>query len=88
MMRAYILPLLILLGACSPQAQEYVANAQHKPELVEDEFHAADAAILPYRSWIPETKTTAAIVALHGFNDYSRAFEESGLFFQEHGVAV
>ena len=42
---------------------------------------------LPSRNWTPE-KPRAVIIALHGFNDYSHAFENSGKFFKAHHIAV
>jgi len=37
-------------------------------------FVTADGLVLPLRSWQPESPPTAVILALHGFNDYSKAF--------------
>ncbi len=84
---AYPLSLIFLLAACAPQVQPYVA-ADHPPRLDAEIFHAQDEASLPYRSWLPRGKPKAVIVALHGFNDYSRAFEEAGEYFQKRGIAV
>lgn len=36
---------------------------------------APDGAVLPLRRWLPEGDPRAVLLALHGFNDYSRAFE-------------
>ncbi len=44
--------------------------------------------MLPLKSWLPKSKPKAVIVALHGFNDYSNAFQSTGTFFAAHGVAV
>ncbi len=46
-----------------------------------------DDIALPTRSWLPK-HPKAIIVALHGFNDYSNAFESAGAYFRERGVAV
>jgi alpha-beta hydrolase superfamily lysophospholipase len=44
---------------------------------------------LPRRAWLPEdTPPRAVILALHGFNDYSNAFEAFGTYAAGHGVAV
>jgi acylglycerol lipase len=42
----------------------------------------------PHRVWLPEEPPRAVILALHGFNDYSNAFERFGHYAVEHGVAV
>ena len=66
---------LLLLTACTPQVQEMRPVADIKSEI-------------PYRSWLPAQKPRAVIIALHGFNDYSNAFEYPGKFFKARGVAV
>lgn len=49
----------------------------------------ADSYELPRRVWLPpDTPPRAAILAVHGFNDYSNAFDAFGTFAAEHGVAV
>lgn len=52
-------------------------------------FVAADGAVLPVRHWLPQEpeETRAVLVALHGFNDYSRAFEMPAAFFRHQGIA-
>ncbi|WP_431858508.1 lysophospholipase [Azospirillum sp.] len=50
---------------------------------------AADGVALPLRSWLPEQQPVrAAVVALHGFNDYSKAFEGTGRSFADYGIAT
>ena len=58
------------------------------PELASKEMVTADGARLPLRSWIPEGEVRAAIVALHGMNDYSRAFEEPAKALAWRGIAT
>ncbi|WP_255448585.1 alpha/beta hydrolase [Telmatospirillum sp. J64-1] len=44
---------------------------------------------MPLRSWLPEgQEVTAAVVALHGFNDYSKAYTGAGEHLSARGVAV
>jgi len=44
---------------------------------------------LPRRVWLPDdTPPRAVILAVHGFNDYSNAFETFGTFAAGHGIAV
>jgi alpha-beta hydrolase superfamily lysophospholipase len=47
-----------------------------------------DGARLPLRSWLPAGETTAVVLAVHGFNDYSFAFDEPGKFLANQGIAV
>ena len=48
----------------------------------------AEPQDLPRRAWLPEDPPRAVILAVHGFNDYSNAFAEFGIYAAEHGVAV
>lgn len=50
-------------------------------------FQTADGANLPLRYWLPENETRAVLIALHGFNDYSRFFELPGNYFKKLGIA-
>ena len=44
---------------------------------------------LPRRAWLPgDEPPRAVILAIHGFNDYSNAFEDFGSYAAERGIAV
>lgn len=80
--------LLLLCAACAtPQAQQRVQSVI-SPGFGRDGFETSDGTYLPYRAWLPHGETTAVIVALHGFNDYSHAFEIPGEYMRMHGVAT
>ena len=51
---------------------------------------AADGAELPMRIWLPpnQQKPKAVILAVHGFNDYSNAFDMPGRWWAKHGIAT
>jgi len=82
-----LLPALQLM-ACAPAALR-TGPQRSGPQLAAAHFVTADGAVLPVRHWLPDgqAQPRAAIVALHGFNDYSRAFDMPGAFFRTHGVA-
>ncbi len=65
-----------------------VAEAGLHPDL--GQVQMADGARLPLRRWLPPEAASprAAVVAVHGFNDYSNAFAEVGPFLAERGIAV
>jgi acylglycerol lipase len=86
-MRWRFLLAALMTAACVPQEQPMRPPAG-EAGIAEDIFYTADGAMLPYRSWLPEKKPRAVIVALHGFNDYSNAFDIPGQFFKEHGIAI
>jgi alpha-beta hydrolase superfamily lysophospholipase len=43
---------------------------------------------VPRREWLSEDAPRAVILAVHGFNDYSNAFDEFGEYAALHGIAV
>lgn len=71
-----------------PRVQEYNGAPLVQARMDEEAFHAADKKKLPHRTWSGLRKPSALIIALHGMNDYSRAFEGSGPFFEKRGIAV
>ena len=86
-----LLSLVVLLaavaGACAPRVYppgEPVAM----PLLTEDHFYMADRAELPLRVWKPDGQPKAVILALHGFNDYSKAFESPAKTLTDAGYLV
>lgn len=57
--------------------------------LASEGFVTRDGTVLPLRRWLPDgAPTVAAIVALHGFNDYGNAFAGPGAFWAAWGIAV
>lgn len=67
-------PVLPPLPAASLQADEVVTMP--------------DGARLPLRTWLPEGRPRAVVLALHGFNDSRDAWELSGPVFAAAGVGV
>ncbi len=57
------------------------------PQLSENIFQTEDGVNLPLRHWLPKTDPHAVLIALHGFNDYSRFFQEPGEYFSKLGIA-
>lgn len=86
----FLLALLVTLtlGACAPLVIDH-GPADRRPWLVDDRWALMDDGVrLPLRAWRPPGETVAAVVALHGFGDYSNAFAEFGPTMAEAGVAV
>lgn len=87
---------LILLAACAePGREDYLkldaqsaAAGAPGPRLTDHEFIADDGARLPLRSWLPHGEVKAVILALHGFNDYSKAFETPATSLSYRGIAT
>ncbi|MGR9085784.1 MAG: alpha/beta hydrolase [Gammaproteobacteria bacterium] len=90
MLKLNSVPVCILscffIAGCIPMT--YPPGEKLKPPHLEDRtFLTEDGARLPLRRWLPESKTKAVIIALHGFNDYSRFFEQPGRYFSQQGIA-
>jgi len=66
------------------------ANAEDADHLVvSGSFRSFDGVELPLRAWLPYGGPPKAILlALHGFNDYAKAFEPLGSSIAPRGVAV
>ncbi len=75
------------LAACAA-AMQPMGRAVAPPSLRGDALIAADGYRLPLRSWLPEGPPRLVLLALHGFNDYSEAFDESAQRWAEHGIAT
>ncbi len=58
------------------------------PALSEHAIVMGDGVRLPLRSWLPEGKPSVVILALHGFNDYSKAFEQPAAVWAKDGIAT
>jgi len=83
-----VLALVAALDACASPHQQSAGPFDIAPHFEADMFVAADGARLPLRHWLPEGKPNAVILALHGFNDYSNAFEEAGQYWRGRGIAT
>jgi alpha-beta hydrolase superfamily lysophospholipase len=78
---------LLLAGGCTPTVAA-MGPPVIEPVLAGDHILTADEARLPLRVWKPDGPPVAALVALHGFNDYSKSFEEPGKFWAARGVVT
>lgn len=76
-----------LVGACAPRFR-YPGPAVTAPSLTADSFTTADGQELPVRSWLPQGAPKAVIAALHGYNDYAKAFDAPGGFLAGQGIAT
>ncbi|OIR08001.1 alpha/beta hydrolase family protein [mine drainage metagenome] len=72
-----------------PAAPPQPGPALAPPRLEAEAIIAADGQRLPLRRWSPEEDhTRGVILALHGMNDYSHAFEGAGRHLAARGFAL
>jgi acylglycerol lipase len=81
-----ILGLAFAITACAPRLQSPL-NTHQPPRLTETHAIMRDGATLPLVKWLPKTQPLAAVVALHGFNDHSGAFDGLGPALAGAGIA-
>ncbi len=85
--RIIILIVSLVCTACSPMVNRPGEEVQ-SPFLGRSHFTTEDGMVLPVRSWLPTTDSVkAVIIALHGFNDYSRFFNAAGEYLSQRGYA-
>jgi len=73
--------------SCSPQLIS-LGPSTAEPHLSTDALTTADRARLFLRTWTPKKSPRAILVALHGFNDYSNAFADAGVYWSSRGIMV
>jgi alpha-beta hydrolase superfamily lysophospholipase len=89
---------ILFLATCGPAADPPGRVAGLAPPLsalpsagparFTDRFYIADdGARLPLRRWLPAGRVKAVILALHGFNDYSRSFAGPARLWARRGIA-
>jgi acylglycerol lipase len=62
--------------------------ALHAPSWNKEGITAPDGAHLPLRRWGPTGHPRGIVLALHGFNDYSKAFEAPAKSLARAGIAT
>jgi alpha-beta hydrolase superfamily lysophospholipase len=77
----------LFLAACAPTVK-LAGPPVEMPAFVGDAIVTADAQRLPLRAWLPPADPQAVVIAVHGFNDYSNAFDGPGKFLAGLGIAV
>jgi alpha-beta hydrolase superfamily lysophospholipase len=94
-----MIAVLTLPAGCAPTIDEDVRLAgigtaraapepKPAPRFTDTSFIAADGQVLPLRKWLPKGAPKAVVLAVHGFNDYSNAFEVAGEAWAKRGIAT
>ena len=82
-----ILALILWLPAACAPVPVGRGEPAGPPRLTETAYTAADGAVLPVRQW-PAESPHAIVLALHGFNDYRRAFALAAPDLAARGISV
>lgn len=91
--RLFGVVLALALAACAPNLAPPGPGAPaDAPKVAGEALVTDDGAVLPLRAWQPPQNPApaakAVILALHGFNDYFKAFEEAGAWWAERGIVT
>jgi alpha-beta hydrolase superfamily lysophospholipase len=81
----FILALIMLGSACAPIIHK-PGPAMQQPLLENRSYTTADGIILPVHRWQSDSSAHSVVIALHGFNDYGRFFNDAGEFLAERGI--
>jgi len=87
------------LGGCAPELADDAPGVQFattqpvsahatQPIFTDAAFTTTDSQALPLRKWLPQGEPKALILALHGFNDYSNAFDTPAKEWAKQGIAT
>ncbi len=93
--RAFLAAGFVAMAGCAPIAKgpQPPLLAFSRPRLDEEDFVSFDGTRLPVTVWRPEPdaprgRRDVVIVALHGFDDYARAFEIAGPYWAAQGATT
>lgn len=78
---------LLSVAACAPRLQQS-GPFTHEARIDGDTLVARDGVHLPLRHWLPDSRPKAVVAALHGFDDYSEAFDAPGKAWAKDGIAT
>lgn len=83
-------PLLAMtvLTACAKPYIQRSAGEHTAAQLTESYALMDDGYRLPLSQWPAVRQTRAVVLALHGLNDYSFAFDNLGRYLADHGITV
>lgn len=84
-LRILTLLALLHLGACAAPAEDPNGSRALGANAVET-FTTDDGVRLPIRTFPAIGSPRAVLVALHGFNDYGRAFADAAQYFAQAGI--
>ena len=82
------LPLLLVVLCLGFLPRVASGGQPTEASITEERFVSFDGTALAVNAWLPEGEPSAVILALHGFNDYSMAFDGAARSWAKRGFAV
>jgi len=83
------LVLLLLLSACSnPIYQVRPDTVLDNRRLTASSAIMSDGYVLPMKTWPATDKPAAVVLGIHGFNDYSNAFDAAANIFADNSITT
>ena len=76
-----VIATIFMTSGCSTVKTQPSSGIKQTPVLSKTEFIAEDGYRLPLTQFWPDTLPNGIVVALHGFNDYSKAFDGMCQYF-------
>ena len=83
-----VLVSIILLAGCAKPYVHPTNDENTRPQLTNSYALMEDGYRLPVSRWQATGQTHAIVLALHGMNDYSFAFDNLGNYLAERGITV
>lgn len=81
--------LLLLLSACSnPKYQARPDSVLDNSRLTASSAIMSDGYVLPMKTWPATDKPAAVVLGVHGFNDYSNAFDAAANMFADNSITT
>jgi alpha-beta hydrolase superfamily lysophospholipase len=85
---APLLPLLFILAACAAPHVQPPGEQQRPSRLEKDAAFVEDGYRLPLTIWPAAGPPRAIVLALHGLNDYRRAFDDLAHYLAGRGITT
>lgn len=86
-MHKYLWPILLCLCACGQAQVQTAGESNTEARILDAGFLMDDGFFLPAKTYLPEARLQGLVIALHGFNDYSKAFTDLCQFMQDRQYA-
>ncbi len=77
------------MSACSnPKLQTRTDTTLHHSRLTPSSAIMSDSYVLPMKTWLSADEPTSVVLAVHGFNDYSNAFDAAAHTFADNSITT